>query len=301
MPTPEEFGAAVDAYGQKDADVALTMDAIRAMTPAGLMLRPTHNGAALHVHLATEPGQSFALFYLRKPRARVHDLELCALAWAAVQGIAAHLANPKEDPADFRASCVELIRGDGTPAGMQRAIDLALRGLGMGHDTIKPPTTPAASVEPMPPLEPIEAARKAGYTVLEQEPGRWAYNAPLGIGCGTGYRTEGAAWAGAVAAHGRCIAPGEFSRCVEAGYAVLHNRVGNVYSFDAPDGSEDEAEYPTARAAWEAADNHRMFGAADWPPKPGPEGGFAHYPHLCPSKHHNRGDDICADCGECLQ
>jgi hypothetical protein len=28
---------------------------------------------------------------------------------------------------------------------------------------------------------------------------------------------------------------------------------------------------------------------------------FAHTPDNCPSKHWNRGDDICADCGENLQ
>lgn len=99
QPTPQAFGEAIDAYGKETRDVLLRLHVVRSMAPPGLIFRPTFNGGALNVHLKDEPSQSFALFFLRQPRARVHDPALAALALAAIGGIAAHLETLAATPA----------------------------------------------------------------------------------------------------------------------------------------------------------------------------------------------------------
>lgn len=60
------------------------------------------------------------------------------------------------------------------------------------------------------------------------------------------------------------IEPGEFGRCIEAGYRVSDFSGAHGASFQAetPDGDPVSPDYfETERAAWEACDRHRIFGA----------------------------------------
>jgi hypothetical protein len=84
-PTADDFARAVNrwvgASGRSSIDAA--REALDAITPAGLHLRPSASGHAVNVHLAGE-SESVALFYLNEHRSRVRSPRLVKLAWAAI-------------------------------------------------------------------------------------------------------------------------------------------------------------------------------------------------------------------------
>lgn len=84
--TLEAFTAALDAYGAADTaeEISKARALVQSVTPAGLLLNPSHTGHALNVHTAENPGVSSALFYLNFHRSRRRDPVNVRLAYAAV-------------------------------------------------------------------------------------------------------------------------------------------------------------------------------------------------------------------------
>ncbi len=57
------------------------------------------------------------------------------------------------------------------------------------------------------------------------------------------------------------IRPGEFEKAIMANYIVTEEEAGEFHSYSPSDDQDNHlGQFATERAAWEAADNHRMFG-----------------------------------------